>query len=199
MSDEMRLVFQLAVGIVFLASTAGKIRRPITFAKGIAQYGILPARLTFALGLALIPLEAFLALAHLTGWLLAVAVPVGIVLLLIFTAAVTTSLVRGIYTPCYCFGAEGGEAISLRSLGRLALLMAGEISLMTQPGFFEGGTSHAFPLTATGDVVAALSWTVVVLTASIWALSARDLVTLAQEVWTAPRGGCEPTSQEVQS
>src|SRR5262245_20272080 len=70
MQNRMTLVVQLAVGLVFLLSAAGKIMTPRDFARGVVEYQVLPDRLSYLVGLLLIPTEILLAAVHLTGMLL---------------------------------------------------------------------------------------------------------------------------------
>src|SRR5574341_319866 len=61
------LALQFSLGIVFLLSALPKLREPLAFVGGVVEYKILPAQVARVFALALIPLEAFLAVAFLTG------------------------------------------------------------------------------------------------------------------------------------
>ncbi len=135
MTDEARLVVQLALGVVFLLSDTAKLRNPMTF----------------AFGLLLMPGEVFLALSHLTGWLIVVGVPLAMVTLVSFAVAVGVNLLRRREVPCYCFG-DGRETISGRSLTRLLMMTSGEVVLVTDSGFFGGSWSRSAPVATAKDI-----------------------------------------------
>ncbi len=177
MTAEARWVIQVALGGVFLLSAASKLRSPMAFAWGVADYEILPTLAARAFGLVLIPTEVFLALSHLTGWLLVAAVPLGMAILLSFAVAMGVNLARGRGLPCYCFGANGHETVSMRSLARLMMMISGELVLLFEPGFFKGSWSQAARV-ATRDMALGLPWILFVLLAAMWALSFPDLLDL---------------------
>lgn len=167
--EAVRLVAQLALGLVFLLSTLGKLRRPAAFLRGVAEYEILPVPLAKVFGAVLIPVEAFLAAAHLTGRGLRVAVPLGIVILLTFATAVAINLGRNRDLLCHCFDSLGGERISARSLAQLALLLAAEGLLLSGPAL-----RPADP----GDLALAGVWAVFCLLAGLWLLRADEVFQL---------------------
>jgi hypothetical protein len=113
---------QLSLGIVFLLSVLPKLRHPRTFAQNVVEYKILSTELAYWFGLVLIPLEIFLALAFLTGWLADIALPLAIVMLVVFHVAVGLNLRRGRQIACGCFG-DASEQISPRTQVRLFLLL----------------------------------------------------------------------------
>jgi methylamine utilization protein MauE len=130
MQNRMTLVVQLAVGLVFLLSVAGKLINPRDFARGVVKYQVLPDRLSYVVGLTLIPTEVLLAAFHLTGRLLSFGALLGVGVLACFAAGVAVNLKRGRSLPCYCFGNSKGDVISGRTLARLTLLMVGEMLLL---------------------------------------------------------------------
>ncbi|OLB73944.1 MAG: hypothetical protein AUI14_24955 [Actinobacteria bacterium 13_2_20CM_2_71_6] len=175
--DAARLVLQLALGVVFLVSTAGKLRSPAAFLRGVAEYEILPRPLALALGVALIPAEAFLAVAYLTGWAVAVAPPLTVVLLLVFAAAVAITLRRRRDVLCHCYGSFGSERVSLRSLAQLGLLLAAALAVWSGPG---GGAGPGRVLHGPGEITLALAWALGGILVALWVLRADELVALAR-------------------
>jgi len=173
--DHLRFVIQLTIGAVFAFSAISKLRRPTDFQRGVAEYRILPASLSSAFAFAVIGVEAFLAIAHLSGWGLTIAAPAGIALLLTFAAAVTISLARNRDLSCHCLGS--GERVSPRSLLQLALLIAGE-SLVWSGAGTPGPATIAQQVATPGDLVVALVWVVVVLMAGLWVLHGNLIVQL---------------------
>src|SRR5437867_2545141 len=123
MVAKVQLVFQLALGLVFLFSTTGKLRDATGFSRGIAEYKIVPSVLVHPVALLVILAEACLALTHLTGLLLGLAAPFGFFMLIGFAAAVGVNLRRGRTLSCHCFGTADGETISRRTLARLLMLL----------------------------------------------------------------------------
>jgi hypothetical protein len=120
--SHLAFAVQLSLGIVFLLSAIPKLRHPLAFARDVAAYDILPAKLSYPLAFALIPLEALMAFAFLTGWLMDVALPLAAFVLVTFLIAVGINLRRGRTIPCGCFG-DTSEVISARTAVRLLLLL----------------------------------------------------------------------------
>ena len=177
--DKTRLVVQLAIGLVFLLSAPGKLLNPRGFARGVSEYQVLPESLGYRVGLFLIPLEVFLAVSHLSGWLLAFAVPLGLAMLASFATAVAVNLKRGRVLPCYCFGGHGGETISGHTLGRLLLLFASELLLLADPSLFMA-SQVIYPdrIASLLGFGLALFWAMFLLVAGFWLLSATDVIEL---------------------
>jgi Methylamine utilisation protein MauE len=122
-------VLQLALGFVFLLGAMSKLRQPGTFTRTVVRYRLLPSGLTSPIALGLIGLESFLAVSLLTGWGLRLALPVAVVSLLIFSAAVAINLRRGRRIPCGCFG-DSSEVLSVRTLVRLSMLLTAAAMLL---------------------------------------------------------------------
>jgi Methylamine utilisation protein MauE len=120
---------QLSLGIVFLLSVWPKLRQPFGFMQSVIEYKILPAKVAQVFGLLLIPLEAFLVFAFLTGFLTDIALSLATLLLSAFLVAVGINLRRGRKIACACFG-NASEQISLRTLVRLLLLLTITILLL---------------------------------------------------------------------
>jgi hypothetical protein len=170
--DAARLVLQLALGGVFLVSSLGKARHPLAFLRGVAEYRVLPIPLAYAFGALLIPAEAFVALALLTGLAVAAALPLATGLLLVFSAAVAINLRRHRDMLCHCYGSLGGERLSVRSLVQLALLIG--VGLFVWSGGGQGVRLLASP----DDALVALAWALVSLMAGLWLLHADEVVRL---------------------
>ena len=179
MLDELRLIVQLAIGIVFLLSASSKVLHPVTFARGVRAYKLLPDSLAFVVGLLLIPIEIILGISHLVGWLLSYMAPLALATLISFAIAVGVNLKRGRVLPCYCFGGQRGEQITKRTLVRLGLLVAGELFVLADPALF-ASDRLTYP-ERTGDLVllsTILICAVFVLVAGRWVLTVPDIVDL---------------------
>lgn len=173
---DTRLVVQLAVGAVFGLSTVGKIRDPVGFARGVQEYEVLPRALAFGVGLVLLPLEIFVAVSHLSGWMLETAVPTALAMLTAFGIAVTVNLVRGRAVPCHCFGGAEGENLSARTLTRVLLLLGAEVFLLGDPGL-AAGTRLTYPtrVASFADLGVAVLWATIVLIGGLWLLNVPEL------------------------
>jgi len=200
MVDETRLVSQLAIGVVFLLSASGKLWHPVGFARGVADYRILPESLAFVVGLLLIPVELFLAVSHLSGWLLAFAVPLGLAMLACFAIAVAVNLKRDRVLPCHCFGGAGGETVSGRTLARLLLLIACELFVLADPALFGAGRL-VYPgrVASISEFELALFWATFILVAGSWLLSAPDVSALLRPCRTCGAQAGGPASRPAQT
>jgi hypothetical protein len=179
---------QLALGGVFLLALVPKLRRPAEFRATVGGYGVLPASAVAVAAGGLTAVEAFLAFAFLTGWLVIAAIPLGAATLGVFASVTYVNLRRGRDVPCGCFG-NSGERISGRSLVRLGLLagalvayavaVASPEAAPVSPGWLEAytGSVPAYLLE-----IASLSTFLLVLTT--WALSHRELLAVVR----SPRG-----------
>jgi len=179
MLDRLRLIVQLALGIVFLLSASSKVLHPSTFARGVREYKVLPDSIALIIGLLLIPIEIVLGISHLAGLLLSYAAPLALAILISFAVAVTVNLKRGRVMPCYCFGSQDGEQLSRRTLARLGLFIAGELFVLADPALF-AGDRFTYP-ERLGDfalLITVLICSVFVLSAGQWILSLPDVVDL---------------------
>lgn len=171
MPDKLCLVAQLALGGVFLVSSASKLRNPRRFARALTEYQILPAGLKNITAGLVIGLEILLGIAHLTGQLLTYALPVGVALLGTFAVALGLNLKRGRALPCHCFG-QDSRAISGATLVRLALLASGEVFL------WKAHQTVYVQLIPFPELTFGLFWAASLLAAGLWVFAAGDLISL---------------------
>lgn len=169
------VVTQLAIGIVFMLSSAGKVRHRAEFAEGIAAYRIVPHSWANLTALLVIMLEAFVAVSHLTGYLLEIGLPVGLVLIGSFGIAVGVNLHRERPLPCYCFGASS-SIISVGTLARLSVLATGEAFLLI---WFRPIQPAALMLP---NLAFAMFWSIFVLTLGLWLFSLPDVFKLLRTI-----------------
>jgi hypothetical protein len=174
--DAARLVLLLALGGVFLVSSVSKARHPLVFLRGVTEYDILPVPLAYAFGAVLIPAEAFVALALLSGLAVGVALPLATGLLLVFSAAVAINLRRHRDMLCHCYGSLGGERLSGRSLVQLAVLIGGGLLV------WSGGGGNVRLLASPDDALVALAWALACLVGGLWLLHADEVVHLFRRV-----------------
>jgi uncharacterized membrane protein YphA (DoxX/SURF4 family) len=178
MFREIDLVLQLTIGVVFLLSAIGKLRDPSGFAQGLAEYELVPRRLSYSAALILTASEALLALSHLTGWMLQLAAPLGICLLVCFALAVGANLRRGRILPCYCFGGRGKEYISGATLARLIMLISAEASLTALINSSVRPKLQALHIREARELGFTLLWVAVLFIVATWSLSIRTLWSL---------------------
>jgi hypothetical protein len=132
MPPESTIVLQLAIGIVFVLSSAPKIHRPMEFARAVTVYGVIPSAWSLPVAMTVVSCEAAIALAHMSGVLLRPAIVLCVALLLVFLMAVLRVLRRGTAVRCACFG-SAAEVVSARTLARVLLLLGAELLLWFGP------------------------------------------------------------------
>lgn len=171
---KLCIILRFAIGILLLLSSLGKWLHPRMFLQGVVEYEVLPSSVAMAFGMLLVPLESWLAAAHLTGWTLDLAIPLSIALFLVIGAAVGINLSRGRSLPCYCFGSAGTSRITGQTLARLVLLLSGE-GVLWLVSLRYGSEILRPSLQRTGDIAFATFWAVLVLVSGMWILSLADL------------------------
>jgi hypothetical protein len=171
MLSEWYFIIQLAIGIVFLISVAGKLRNPRAFARGVAEYQIIPGSIVIPVTILIIGLEGWLSLAHIAAWKPTIALPIGLTTFAIFALAVGINLIRGRALPCHCFGGSADEAISSRTLVRLFLLASSEAFLIM---VYRRTTLIQQSISVT-ELPLAVFWAVFLLIAGAWLLNLGDL------------------------
>jgi len=96
---------RMVVGVVFAVSALGKTRNPPAFERAITNFHIVPAPLVKMAAYLLLCAEFMVfGLMLLGGRFLWVGFLFAVLLLLAFSAALLSVLVRGIKTSCNCFG-----------------------------------------------------------------------------------------------
>lgn len=130
MSHDYFFVMQITVGLLFFMSSVGKLADPIAFANGVIDYAVGPKFLAYPGAAAIIVGEGFIAISHLSGWQLAIALKFSLGLMSAFFVVVVLNLWRGRILPCYCFGGHTDEVISRTTLVRLIVIGALEYCLL---------------------------------------------------------------------
>ena len=200
MQSGMTLVVQLAVGVVFSLSVKGKLINPRGFARGVMEFRVLPDRISYMVGLLLIPTEILIAATHLTGWLLSFGVLLGIVVLACFTTAVALNLRRGRLLPCHCFGDSKEDVISVRTLARLLLLMVGESLLLADVAFSKANNPASLDLVRdVSEFGSAFLPAIFLLVLGNWLLYASDIAKLLQPWRNEEAGSSKSASDATQN
>lgn len=98
-------IARLIVGLVFVAAGALKVGHASDLASTIVAFRLdLPSAMVGFSALALPPLEIVLGAYLLLGWQLRIVSSAAVIVLLVFIAALASVVIRGIPTPCGCFG-----------------------------------------------------------------------------------------------
>ncbi len=160
------ILFQIALGVIFLAACYHKIVDPPTFAKQVYEYRITPGGLINLIAIYLPWIELVAGVCLVVGvWTRGATGLVG-VMLLVFTAALSFNLWRGHPVDCACFSVgpprSGAELLAemrvriAQDVGMLLMVAAvlvigrvfGEVSRPWLPGWRRRGASDAVPAAA---------------------------------------------------
>lgn len=116
-----------AVGAVFVLAALPKLQDPATFALAVYRYHLLPGALVNIAALAMpwAELATGAALIAGRGTLRRAAALLAAAMLVLFTAAIAASLLRGLDIACGCFSlSPAAAAAGWKNLARNALLFA---------------------------------------------------------------------------
>jgi uncharacterized membrane protein YphA (DoxX/SURF4 family) len=122
----LELGLRWALGLTFAWSSVHKIADPARFAKIVYGYDLFPGVAINAIAIVLPYVEVIVGVSLMLGIYPRSGALTGVVLLLMFAAAVSINLIRGHDFDCGCFSFEAPESKS--SSGRLLLrqlLLAG--------------------------------------------------------------------------
>src|SRR3972149_3705463 len=119
------LLCRLVLGVVFVYASIDKIQHPAAFAKQVYNYQMLSVTASNLFAVTLPWMELFAGLALIVGVFKGESSLLLSTLLVIFVAAISVNLYRGVNLDCGCFStAEGGPGIGVLTLapdvGRLA-------------------------------------------------------------------------------
>ena len=104
-NDYLTLLSRLAIGGMYIVASYYKIVEPASFAKSIWQYHMVPGELINLMALTLPWVELIVGVAIIIGWTYRGAVLWANLLLVIFIAALASTIARGIDIDCGCFKA----------------------------------------------------------------------------------------------
>jgi len=124
------LVCRLAVAGVFIYASLDKIAHPDAFAGLVYNYRLLPLALLHPFALVLPWLELVAGIALLLGIFRRGAAVLCLVMTVMFIAAITVALSRGLDISCGCFHTDGGSNVGLSLLLRDVLLLAGCVCIL---------------------------------------------------------------------
>lgn len=130
-SRIFQLLLRLFLGITFIAASLDKITHPRLFAEVIYNYQILPAFLV-NLAAAVMPLlELVAGITLIAGFWTRASSFILSGLTVIFIAAISFNLIRGLEVSCGCFDVISGSKIGMDLLIRdMLLLIAGILIIL---------------------------------------------------------------------
>lgn len=121
---RLNLVLRFIVGGLFFYAAFEKVLHPAAFAMAVRGYKLIPFSLSNLFSIAVSWSEIVAATFLILGILTRKAAGAIFILLVVFTTAITTVMVRGMVIDCGCFG-EGGASTSWLLLVRNAALLVG--------------------------------------------------------------------------
>jgi hypothetical protein len=166
-------VLQSVVGLLFLQSAWGKLGNLGSYLDAVAEYQVLPLKLSRVIGAALVLAELAICITHFLGVWLRIAVPLTLLLLLTFALVITWTLKRGRRVRCLCFGPQTQELVSPRALYRIAMLGFVEACLLA---IVQATPSdRAWLVLSTPEILLCLVLAATVLVTGSWLLRLPDL------------------------
>lgn len=127
------LVFRLVLAAMFLFAAFPKLADPVTFARDIDNYRMLPDALIGPLSLVLPVAEIVIGAALVSGVFARGAALVSAAMLLGFAAGMIQAIVRGIDLDCGCFGHFAEAQVSWWTVARNLALTALAVGVAAGP------------------------------------------------------------------
>lgn len=124
------IALRLLIAAVFLAAAIPKLGDPAAFAEAIANYHVLPDALLGPSAVALPAIELVVAIALITGVHARGAALLSLAMLLVFVAAESQALARGIDLECGCFGEAVQRQVSGETIAQNVVLALACIPLL---------------------------------------------------------------------
>ena len=157
-------LIRLTLGLIFAVSAAAKISGPRAFVASVRRYEILPDFLAAPAAAVAVAAEAVVALALLTGLHTGIALVGAAALLLVFTIALASTLLRERAIECGCLGGfvqlrlDWASVATNLVLAALALAAATQATLgVPTPGERAAGAT-IFVLWSTAALLAGVYW-----------------------------------------
>ena len=130
------LVLRVFLGALFIYSAADKVLDPEKFAIAARAYKLLPVSFTNLFALVLSWSEMLAGIMLLFGVQTRKAAAAVFILLVMFTIAIGTTIVRGLAIDCGCFSNEGGAQTGyLLIIRNLFLITASLIVMRFETGY----------------------------------------------------------------
>ena len=143
-SRELNLALRLFVGVLFLYASLDKIQHPHQFAISVRAYQIVPIGFSNLFAMLVSWGEAVAGSLLILGLFTRKAAAAIFILLIMFVAAVSTVLVRGMVIDCGCFKSDSGSTIGPMLIVRnIGLMVATLVVMRFDEGFL--GLSRLIP------------------------------------------------------
>jgi putative oxidoreductase len=120
----LNLALRFIIGGMFAYAAFDKVLNPAAFAMAVRGYKLIPFSISNLFAIAVSWSELFAAVMLILGILTRKAAGAVFILLIVFIAAISAVMVRGMVIDCGCFG-EGGSHTSWLLLVRNAFLLIG--------------------------------------------------------------------------
>ncbi len=117
------LACRLIVGGIFIFASLDKLQHPNAFALVIHHYRMVPYSLLHPFAMLLPMLEIIVGVALVLGIKQRGAALISVLMNLMFIAAISSALYRGLDISCGCFHTDGGHGVGLTLLWRDTLLL----------------------------------------------------------------------------
>jgi len=129
-SNPFILLLRIALGGLFIFSSCDKLVDPNAFAVAIRGYELAPLALSNLLAIFVAWSEFVAGILLILGVCTRKAAAALFLLLLMFTVAITSTIVRGLAVDCGCFSNDGGSTTGWSLIVRNLFLMAGTLIVM---------------------------------------------------------------------
>lgn len=142
-SKRIIIAIRIALGIVFLVSSSGKIANPGAFAEILSNYQLLPQWLIVPVAVVFPWIELFCALALIVGRFAMGSALLICLMMVVFIGIISYNGYRGLNIACGCFSLTAKEpshiAVNiLRNLGLLAAALVVLVHTARQRNHFPG-------------------------------------------------------------
>ena len=124
------LFLRMVLGALFVYSSLHKIQSADQFGIAVRAYKLLPVGVSNIFALSVAWTEAVAGILLILGVMTKKAAGAIFILLVLFTAAIATTLVRGLVIDCGCFSNEGGDQTNVVLVVRNLFLIAGAAIVM---------------------------------------------------------------------
>ena len=166
---------RLIVAGICLWSCAAKMLDLPRFRQGLVRQWNVPRSAASFVAVAIVGGELAAVILLLIGQTAAIGALVAATLFLLFSAALTTQLIRGNRGPCHCFGYSPAEQVSAAAAVRSVALLALSLAVFSYRGF---PVSTLSALSNLGLVTVALGAVMVLRSSGFWGAGWR--------YWNAP-------------
>ncbi|HEY6953097.1 MAG TPA: MauE/DoxX family redox-associated membrane protein [Bacteroidota bacterium] len=137
-NEYVLFAFRLLVGLTFVFASIDKIADPLSFANAVANYRLVAGSVPLIVATVLPWVELLCGFAVLSGLYYRGGVLILLMLLIAFTLAVITGLIRGLDISCGCFTLDPdvGRIGWNKVFENIGLILAGLVLFPSRPRRF---------------------------------------------------------------